>query len=258
LVTYHHIYIYITQTFPSQARASIPNYWITFGAKLHNIEQISPTIDSRWGIKYKCNNCSTITDKFVVITREITVQNKTGRGEVNLDFSCKSCKRNNKVTIVSPPEGVDYPSISSKDEDPKAILGLSIHGSAEPIEVDVENSGPWQALITVKGKKVTESFAFSVPNSNEQDNEQQSYDSGDEDYTVKSKLPIYRWYKEVSEDVYYRVDKLHVEIFTDKQLPDAHRPRGDGGEAHTEDEEEKGKGGKGGKGGKAPRGGRKK
>jgi len=237
------------------ARASVPSYWITFAARLHNVEKISPVTDARWGIKYKCNNCSTITDKFVVITREITVQNKTGRGEVNLDYSCKSCKRNNKVTIVYPPEGGDYPSISSQDENPKAILGLNIHGGGEPVEVDVENSGPWQALLTVKGKKVTEDFTLTVPTSEEQDNEEESYDSENEDYSNKSlNLPKFRWYKELSNDEYLRVDKIRTEILTDKQIPDEQRPK-TGGEVDDDEKEEKGKGAKSGKGGK---GGKKK
>jgi len=233
------------------ARASAPSYWITFKARLHNVDKITPDSDSRWGIKYQCNNCSTITDKFVVVTQEITVQNKTGRGEVNLDFSCKSCKRNNKVTIVYPSEGQDYTSISSQDEHPRAVLGLNIHGGAEPIEVDIENSGPWQAIIAVNGKKVSESIDFTVPNSDENDNEQKSYDSEDEDYTRKNKEePKFRWYKE-GKGEYFRVDKIKTEIFTDRQIPDEQRPKSSSGRDEDVDEEEKGKGGKSGKGGKA-------
>jgi len=223
------------------ARASAPSYWITFKARLHNVDKISPDSDSRWGIKYKCNNCSTITDKFVVVTREITVQNKTGRGEVNLDFSCKSCKRNNKVTIVYPSEGHEYPSFSSQDEHPKAILGLNIHGGAEPIEVDIENSGPWQAGITVNGKKGTESISFTVPNTDENDNEQKSYDSEDEDWKNKEE-PKFRWYKEGKKGEYFRVDKIKTEIFTDRQIPDEQRPKSSSVE-EEDVEEEKGKSG---------------
>uniref|UniRef100_A0A6B2LNT7 Uncharacterized protein n=1 Tax=Arcella intermedia TaxID=1963864 RepID=A0A6B2LNT7_9EUKA len=128
---------------------------------MHNIEKIVPVSDARWAIKYKCNNCSCITDKFVGISRDISVQNRSGRGEVNLDFSCKSCKRVNKITITNPHEDAPYDAIKKSDKHPKALLGLSVHGSAEPIEIDLEACGPWEASYKVHGKTVL--FFFYPP-----------------------------------------------------------------------------------------------
>jgi len=148
----------------------------------------------------------------------------------------------------------EYPSFSRQDEDPKAILGLNIHGGAEPIEVDIENSGPWQAGTTVNGKKDTESITFTLPNTDEIDNEEKSYDSEDEDYTRKNKdEPKFRWYKEGKKGEYFRVDKIKTEIFTDRQIPDEQRPKSTsvvGVDREEDAEEDKGKSGKGGKGGK--------
>jgi len=168
---------------------------------------------------------------------------------VNLDYTCKSCSRNNKVTVVYPSEGSDYPSINSKDENPKAILGLNIHGGGEPVEVDVVNSGPWQASYNLKGKKVTEDITLKIPTSEEQDDEQESYESEDDDYSNRSnKPPNYRWYKEVSNTEYLRVDKITTSIYTDKQIPSEQRPTSSGTGGDDEEEEEKEKKGKGGKG----------
>uniref|UniRef100_A0A6B2LHF6 DUF866-domain-containing protein n=1 Tax=Arcella intermedia TaxID=1963864 RepID=A0A6B2LHF6_9EUKA len=200
---------------------------------MHNIEKIVPVSDARWAIKYKCNNCSCITDKFVGISRDISVQNRSGRGEVNLDFSCKSCKRVNKITITNPHEDAPYDAIKKSDKHPKALLGLSVHGSAEPIEIDLEACGPWEASYKVHGKTKTEEISFTLPSKEEENDEQESYDS-DDDY--KNQLPKFRWYKEGEDEQYFRVDKIRIEIHTDKQLPEEYRAR-DVAEASDEEDE---------------------
>eukprot|EP01126_Amoeba_proteus_P062493 TRINITY_DN8507_c0_g1_i2.p1 TRINITY_DN8507_c0_g1~~TRINITY_DN8507_c0_g1_i2.p1 ORF type:complete len:222 (-),score=50.34 TRINITY_DN8507_c0_g1_i2:193-768(-) len=69
-------------------------------ADLENVEELIPTDDTRWYMKFSCSQCGEKTDKMVYVTKKEEHNNPRGRGTTNLIYTCKFCKRESYVDIV--------------------------------------------------------------------------------------------------------------------------------------------------------------
>ncbi|EGG15730.1 DUF866 family protein [Cavenderia fasciculata] len=70
---------------------------LSLTAETEEIKNIFPCSDKVWFFKIKCSNCLTVSDKFIGI--DPAEQIEIGKSTVNLSMKCKSCTRENSVTI---------------------------------------------------------------------------------------------------------------------------------------------------------------
>eukprot|EP01127_Copromyxa_protea_P010122 TRINITY_DN2447_c0_g1_i1.p1 TRINITY_DN2447_c0_g1~~TRINITY_DN2447_c0_g1_i1.p1 ORF type:complete len:158 (-),score=32.75 TRINITY_DN2447_c0_g1_i1:73-546(-) len=75
-------------------------YKLLLKADLENVESVVASDDTRWYIKWSCNNCGEKTENFVYVSKHESRENPKGRGSANLLYTCKFCKRDSSVDVV--------------------------------------------------------------------------------------------------------------------------------------------------------------
>ncbi|KAJ1170256.1 hypothetical protein NDU88_002136 [Pleurodeles waltl] len=74
---------------------------LQFKATLEHVTNVRPLGDDfRWFLKFKCGNCSEVSERWQYITLMDSVPLKGGRGSASMVQKCKLCARENSIDIL--------------------------------------------------------------------------------------------------------------------------------------------------------------
>ena len=119
----------------------MPLFAVKIKAEMENIESIAPMPQRRWGLKFLCTQCQTITENYHFIDETETAEE--GGGKANAFFACKFCKKMMSATI-------DPKSYAAYTGGPKAMPVVVIEvRNGEPVELNVE--ALWVATASESG-----------------------------------------------------------------------------------------------------------
>jgi len=109
----------------------MPHYSVLFKADLENVQLVAPEQPRRWGIKFQCTSCQSISEKFTYVEESETAERDGG--EANQIVSCKFCRA--RVSMNVDPKS--YGAYQGQPQ-PAPIVVLELRG-AEPVELDIED-----------------------------------------------------------------------------------------------------------------------
>ncbi|GAM19598.1 hypothetical protein SAMD00019534_027730 [Acytostelium subglobosum LB1] len=119
---------------------------VTLSAEVEEVKNIYPSSDKIWFFKLKCSNCLTVSENFVGIDPEEKIEQRNST--VNLLMKCKSCTRENTVSIEQ------MPPIKDRDQSGENNIQLEMaRFDCRGIELEEFDPRDQWTVVTTSGKE---------------------------------------------------------------------------------------------------------